>query len=139
MTEARPKMAPIKPVKAGLLAGGTEKAMMVYDPEAIPAPPAPAIARPTMRVVLLLATAQMRDPTSKMKMLIRKLNLRGKYLYALPHVDWKAPSVKKKAEPYQPTWSTDLNWSVILGIAVATMVMSDRLVKDWHADGEQFT
>ena len=87
ITEARPKTAPMRPVKAGRLAGGTENAMMVYAPEAIPAPPAPAMARPTMRVVLLFATAQMREPTSKMKMAMRKLSFRGKYLYALPHVD----------------------------------------------------
>lgn len=37
-------------------------------------------------------------------------------------VDWKAPTVMKKAAPYHPTLSRPLNSSVILGIAVATMV-----------------
>ena len=37
-------------------------------------------------------------------------------------VDWKAPTVRKKAAPYQPTFSRPWNSSVILGIAVATMV-----------------
>jgi hypothetical protein len=80
-----------------------------YLPLAIPAPPAPAIARPTIRVVELLATAQIRLPTSKIKMLMRKDILSGKYLYALPQVDWKDARVKKKAEPYHPTWSREWN------------------------------
>lgn len=79
-TEAVPKTAPMRPVKAGRFAGSTEKAMMVYAPDAIPAPPAPAMARPTIKVVLFLATPQMREPSSKMKMLIKKLSLSGKYL-----------------------------------------------------------
>ena len=69
----------------------------------MPAPPAPAIALPTMSVVLLCATAQIKLPTSKMAMAIRKAVLSGKYLYALPHVDWKEPTVRKNALPYQPT------------------------------------
>jgi hypothetical protein len=32
-----------------------------------------------------------------------KMGLSGKYLYNLPQVDWKAATVTKKAEPYQPT------------------------------------
>ncbi len=71
MTDATPNVAPITPVKAGLFAGGAEKAMMVYAPEAIPAPPRPATALPTMRVVELFATAQIKLPSSKKKMLIR--------------------------------------------------------------------
>jgi len=82
---------------------------MVYAPDAIPAPPAPAIARPTIRAVLLGATAQMRLPSSKMAIERRKTVLRGKYLYALPQVDWKEATVRKNAEPYQPTSSRDLN------------------------------
>ncbi len=69
----------------------------------MPAPPAPAIARPTIRAVLFGATPQMRLPSSKMKTANRKDHLRLKYLYALPHVDWNAAMVKKKAEPYHPT------------------------------------
>ena len=80
MTLATPKVAPISPVYAGRLAGGAEKAMMVYAPDAIPAPPRPAIARPTIRVVLLLATPQIKLPTSNQKMEIRKTHLRSKYL-----------------------------------------------------------
>lgn len=60
--------------------GEAEKAMMVYPPEAIPAPPAPAMARPTIRAVLLGATPQIREPSSKTAMEIRKEIFRGKYL-----------------------------------------------------------
>ena len=42
---------------AAVCSGGVLKAMIVYAPEAMPAPPAPAMARPTMRVVEFLATA----------------------------------------------------------------------------------
>ena len=57
-----------------------------------------------------------------MKIETRKLVLSGKYLYTLPHSDWNAPSVMKYAEPYHDISSSRLNWSVIFGIAVATMV-----------------
>lgn len=53
---------------------------MVYPPEAIPAPPAPAMARPTIRAVLLGATPQIREPSSNTAMEMRKEILRGKYL-----------------------------------------------------------
>ncbi len=59
-----------------------------------------------------------------MKIEIKNVILREKYLYAFPQVDWKAPTVKKNADPYQPTRSRPWNSSVILGMAVATMVIS---------------
>lgn len=77
--------------------------MIVYAPLPIPAPPMPATARPTMRVVLFLATAQIKEPTSKIKIETRKVLFRGKYLYPFPHVDWNEANVRKKALPYQPT------------------------------------
>jgi len=55
---------------------------------------------------------------------IRNVIFKGKYLYALPHVDWKDAIVRKKADPYHPTRSKPSNSSVILGMAVATIVMS---------------
>src|ERR1700753_1024177 len=90
----------------------------------MPAPPTPAMARPTMSVVELCATAQIKLPSSKMAMDMMKVVLRWKYLKALPQVDWKDATVRKNAEPYQPTSCKELNSSVILGMAVATMVMS---------------
>ena len=97
---------------------------MVYVPEPMPAAPRPAMARPTMSAVLLGATPQTREPSSKTKMEERKVIFSGKYLYALPHADWKPPMVMKKAALYQATSSRPWNWVVILGIAVATMVRS---------------
>lgn len=41
MTLAHPYEAPRRPVNAGLCAGGTANAMIVYAPEAMPAPPMP--------------------------------------------------------------------------------------------------
>jgi hypothetical protein len=52
----------------------------------------------------------------------KNVTLRGKCLYAFPHVDWKLPMVMKKADPYHATLRSDLNSSVILGIAVETIV-----------------
>lgn len=49
---------------------------------------------------------QMRLPTSKINMDIKKDIFRGKYLYTFPHVDWNEAKVRKKAEPYQPTTSS---------------------------------
>jgi len=40
----------------------------------------PAIARPTIKVVLFCATAQIRLPSSKIKIEMRKVGLSGKYL-----------------------------------------------------------
>lgn len=51
--------------------GDAENPMMVYEPELMPAAPTPAKARPTMRAALLGATAQIRNPSSKMKMAMR--------------------------------------------------------------------
>lgn len=90
----------------------------------MPAAPAPAIARPTINVVLSFATAQIKDPISKMKIDSRYVYFSEKNLYPLPHVDWNEANVRKNADPYQPTWSSEWNSSVISGMAVATMVMS---------------
>lgn len=147
ITLAIPNVAPITPVKAGRCFGGALNAMRVYlkgiisqqdqraakfntyAPDEIPAPPAPATARPTIKVVEFCDTAQMRLPTSKTNMLAKKVILRSKYLYAsrtnqchrdtcegrygkslpLPQVDWKAARVRKKADPYQPTSSREWN------------------------------
>lgn len=73
---------------------------------------------------------QMRLPTSKINMDIKKDVFRGKYLYTFPHVDWNEAKVRKKAEPYQPTTSSPWNWSVILGIAVATIVCKQNQKKE---------
>lgn len=78
--------------------------------------------RSTYSVVELGATPQIKLPTSKMKIDMRKLVFNGKYVYAFPHVDWKLPRVMKYAEPYHATSSSLWNSSVIVGMAVAMMV-----------------
>ena len=52
--------------------------MIRYAPEKIPAEPKPAMARPTMRAVLLGATPQTREPSSKITMAARKTHLMEK-------------------------------------------------------------
>jgi hypothetical protein len=74
--------------------------MIVYTPEATPAPPDPATARPTIRVVEFFDTPQIKLPTSNTNTLTRNPVFRGKYLYTLPQVDWKDATVRKKALPY---------------------------------------
>jgi hypothetical protein len=73
-------------VSIGRFAGRALKPIIMYAPEEIPALPTPAIARPTINTTLVGATPQMREPTSKIKIEIKKLILRGKYLYALPPI-----------------------------------------------------
>jgi hypothetical protein len=51
-------------------------------------------------------------------------HLSGKYLYAFPQNDTKAARHKKKADPYQPTWSRLPNSLVMRGIAVAMILYS---------------
>ena len=77
------------------MVGSAAKAEIVYTPGAIPEAPRPEMARPTIKVVEFWATAAIKLPSSKMKIATRKLVLSGKYLYTLPQVDWKAPSVMK--------------------------------------------
>lgn len=108
----------------------------------MPAPPTPVIARPTIRVMLFWATPEtsvsdgsqnqaresvcysplVKLPISKRKTEVKNDGFREKYLYTFPHDVWKAATVKKKADPYHPTWSRLLNSSVIRGMAVATIV-----------------
>src|SRR4051812_8022167 len=87
------------------------------------------MARPAIKVSLLGATPQMREPTSKIKMLNMKTSLTGKYLKAFPHIDWVAATGRKRADAYQPTSASDWNWSVIVGMAVEMMVRSSEAKK----------
>lgn len=130
VTAARPYVAPITPVKVALFLGSAAKAIIVYAPDPTPAAPTPAMARPTIRTGEFGATPQIKLPSSKMKMAIRKLIFSGKYLYTFPHIDWNPPSVMKKDEPYHEMSSMLLNSSVILGMAVATMVWIESQHQD---------
>ena len=50
--------------------------MMRIAPEKSPADPTPAIARPMISAVEVGATPQINEPTSKMKMAVRKTHFR---------------------------------------------------------------
>jgi hypothetical protein len=110
------------PIIIGRFAGGTVKETILVPPTERPAPPNPAIARPMINALELGATPQIKLPTSKRIMDPRKLHLRLKYLYIFPAEGWAAPKVMKYAAAYQDMSSRLWNSSVILGIAVPTMV-----------------
>jgi hypothetical protein len=94
-TDAMPYAEPMRPVTRGRCFGLAANAMIVYAPDPTPAPPSPAIARPTMSTVEVGATPQIKLPSSNKKSAKRKVILRGKYLYPFPHVDWDPPKVMK--------------------------------------------
>jgi len=71
-------------MKTGRMRRGTECAMMIKAPEAMPEPPRPATARPTIRALLVGASPQTRDPISKMAMAARKVYLIEKLEYTRP-------------------------------------------------------
>lgn len=78
---------PTKLISVGLFFGSAEKANMMVPPVEIPAPPTPAIARPTINAFELGAVAQIRLPISKSSIVTMKVDFREKYLKALPHDD----------------------------------------------------
>lgn len=57
---------------------------IVMPPENRPAPPAPAMARPTISIGLFLAVAQTMLPTSNMANATTNVHLTSKYVYVLP-------------------------------------------------------
>jgi hypothetical protein len=71
-------MAPIIEENIGRFWRGTEYATMIRAPEKTPALPTPAMARPTIKALLLGATPQTREPISKMEMASRKMYLMEK-------------------------------------------------------------
>ena len=66
------------PIIIGRFLGGTVKEMTLVPPTDRPAPPIPAMARPTIKLLELGATPQIRLPISKTNMEARKLYLRLK-------------------------------------------------------------
>ena len=67
------------------------------------------MARPTMRAAELGAAPQMALPISKMTRAVKYTHLMLKKVYSFPKKSWNAQVVRRYAEPYQPTWSIDLN------------------------------
>jgi len=62
----------------GLILKTTRLLTMTSAPEKTPAAPNPAMARPTMSIAELFATAQISDPSSKTKRKARYAHLREK-------------------------------------------------------------
>lgn len=71
VTEAIPNTEPKIPWNAGRFRKGIIGIVMIMTPEKTPAPPRPAIARPTIKAMEFGATPQIRDPSSKTKTLTR--------------------------------------------------------------------
>ena len=63
------------PKTKGRLGRGTVIEMITKAPEKIPATPIPAMARPTIKAVLVGATPQIKEPTSKRVMATKKAHL----------------------------------------------------------------
>ena len=63
---------------------GVTMARMDKEPENIPAPPVPAIARPRMNMLELIAAPHRSEPRRKMPMKIKKVHLSEKLVYSFP-------------------------------------------------------
>jgi hypothetical protein len=72
---AIPYIAQIKAEKFALRSNETTVEMMMKDPDKTPAPPKPAIARPTINIAELFAAPQSREPISKRLKPKRKTHL----------------------------------------------------------------
>lgn len=97
---------------------------MMKAPASRPAVPIPATARPTISIVDETAVAQSTDPRKEKPLATKNTLLMEKSLYALPYRNWKEHWQSRKAIEYQPMSATVWKWSVIVGTAVATMLMS---------------
>ncbi|RII14402.1 hypothetical protein CUC08_Gglean003981 [Alternaria sp. MG1] len=108
----------------GRLASGTVLSMIKIAPVKIPLLPRPAIARPTMSMLLLRAAPQTILPNSKRKMPDRKTGFVGKKVYILPYSRMKPAAVSMYALPYHPMSPMLSNSFVMAGIAGPMMVLS---------------
>ena len=89
--------------------------MVTRAPLKIPADPAPERARPTIKAIESGATAEIREPTSKMKRAVRKVSLIDRIAYILPKKGMNAAAGRLKAEPY--LWfhlSTSVNGKMLV-------------------------
>lgn len=93
-------VAPMKLWYAGLFARGVIMVMVTNAPLKIPAEPAPERARPTMNATDVGATADIREPTSKMNSAARKVSLVEHIAYIFPKRGTRAAAGRLKAEPY---------------------------------------
>ena len=75
--EAMPKMEAKNPWKSGRFRRGMSDIVIMMAPVMIPAPPRPAMARPTIRATEFGATPHMRDPTSNIKIVQRNVLEKG--------------------------------------------------------------
>jgi hypothetical protein len=94
-TEAIPYMPPTRPEYMGLLESGTECARISKAPENKPAAPIPATALPIIKVMEFWATPQIRLPSSKIPMALRKTHLMLRKVYSFPKRSWRQAVVRR--------------------------------------------
>lgn len=76
--------------------------------------------------MMLVHSPQIKLPSSKTTTADKKTHLMLACLKALPQRETKPARVRRKPEPYHPTWSRLWNSRVILGMAVA-MILCDGM------------
>jgi hypothetical protein len=79
------------------------------------------MALPKMKAMEFGAAPQTAEPTSNIRMDVRKVALMLKRVYSFPNTSWKAQLVSRYAVPYQPISPAELNSLVIWGMAVEMM------------------
>ena len=76
--DARPNVAPRKPIHLGRFCNGIKSTKITIAPVKVPALPVPAIARPTMKDGEVGEAAQTMEPISKIRMTVMKVHLAEK-------------------------------------------------------------
>jgi hypothetical protein len=70
------------------------------------------------------AVAHIKLPSSKAARKLRYAHFGEKYWYSLPDRGWRAQTQMRYALPYHPISSIELNFVVIVGMAVTKMELS---------------
>jgi len=95
-------VAPMKLWYAGLFSKGVIMVIVTKAPLKIPAEPAPERARPATKAAEVGATADIREPTSKIKRATRNVIFVEHVAYNFPKKGTSAAAGRLKAEPYLP-------------------------------------
>ena len=100
-----------------------------------PPPAVPCKARPTTKIFMLCASAQMIEEARNMATAIKSIIFRPHMSESLAHKGALAAFAKRYAPPTQEYPDADCSSDEMVGIAVATMVMSRAATKSehWHA------
>ena len=78
------------PNNNGLFPGSASNPILLSPPDAMPAPPAPAIARPTMNILEDVAAAQISEPSRKSRKKHWNVQRKEEKVASLPQRGWRA-------------------------------------------------